>query len=63
MPCVAVITAIVAPSLLDPRADLVLSHAPAPGTEPRPVTIHIPDAAVNNRHVNDNWHERHNGDT
>ena len=32
-------------------------------TEPRPVTMHIPDAAVNNRHVNDNWHEHHNGDT
>ena len=32
-------------------------------TEPRPVTMHIPDAAVNNRHVNNNQHERHNGDT
>ena len=32
-------------------------------TEPRPVTMHVPDAAVNNRHVNNNRHERHNGDT
>ena len=33
-------------------------------TGPRPVTMHIPDAAVNNsRHVNNNQHERHNGDT
>ena len=31
-------------------------------TGPRPVTMHIPDAAVNNRHVNNNQHERHNGD-
>ena len=32
--------------------------------EPRPVTMHMPDAAVNNsRHVNNNQHERHNGDT
>ena len=29
---------------------------------PRPATMHIPDAAVNNRRVNNNWHERHNGD-
>lgn len=29
--------------------------------EPRPVTMHIPDASINNRHVNNNQHEYHNG--
>ena len=25
--------------------------------------MHIPDAGINNKHINDNLHERHNGDT
>ena len=36
----------------------------AMGTEPKPATMHVPDAAVNNKyHVNNNQHERHNADT
>ena len=30
--------------------------------EPRPVTVHIPDASINNGHANNNRHERHYGD-
>ena len=29
---------------------------------PRPTTMHIRDASINNRHVNNNQHERHNRD-
>ena len=32
------------------------------GAKPQPVTMHISDVSINNRHVNNNQHERHNGD-
>ena len=32
-------------------------------TGPKIITMHIPDASVNNRHVNNNRHERHNRET
>ena len=38
-------------------------HKSAMRTEPKPATIHVPDAAINNKHVNNNRHERHNADT
>ena len=31
--------------------------------ELEPTTMHIPDARINNKHINNNRHERHNGDT
>ena len=30
--------------------------------EPKPATMHVPDAAVNNKHTNNNRHESHNAD-
>ena len=31
-------------------------------TEPKPATMHVPDMAVNSKHINNNRHERHNAD-